>query len=90
MGSDIVTSLVQGAIICSATWVLWKFFRQWVVKSPLDNIPGPERTTFLQGNLTALFDRHGWQFHHELATRFPGVAKYYGPFGVCALRTFVR
>ena len=49
MSSDIVTSLVQGVIICSATWVLWKFFRQWVVKSPLDNIPGPPPKSFLYG-----------------------------------------
>ncbi|KAI0329087.1 cytochrome P450 [Cubamyces sp. BRFM 1775] len=88
MGSDIVTSLVQGAIICSATWVLWKFFRQWVVKSPLDNIPGPPSTSFLYGHLRDLLRLDCWEIHNHLVENYPGIAKLRGPWGSRMLYVF--
>lgn len=30
-------------------WCLWKVFQGYVLKSPLDNIPGPGRTSFWTG-----------------------------------------
>ena len=41
--------LLQAFVICAVSWVLWKYFRQVVVKSPLDNIPGPPSQSFLYG-----------------------------------------
>ena len=41
--------LAQAAAICAVSWFLWKYFRQIVIKSPLDNIPGPPPGSFLYG-----------------------------------------
>lgn len=43
------TQLVQAAVICGITWMLWRFCRQWVVKSSLDNIPGPSSNSWVYG-----------------------------------------
>ncbi|KAI0661554.1 cytochrome P450 [Cubamyces menziesii] len=88
MSNDIVTSLVQGVIICSATWVLWKFFRQWVVKSPLDNIPGPPSKSFLYGHLRDLLRLDYWEIHNHLGENYPGIAKLRGPWGSRMLYVF--
>ena len=42
-------TILQSAIICSSCWFLWKYLRQIVVKSPLDNIPGPPSDSFFYG-----------------------------------------
>ena len=41
--------LLQAVLICTSTWFLWKFFRQTVVKSNLDNIAGPPSPSFWYG-----------------------------------------
>ncbi|KAI0698621.1 cytochrome P450 [Cytidiella melzeri] len=73
------------AFTAAVLWILWQLFGNYISKSPLDNIPGPQRTAFLQGNLGDLFDRHGWNFHDRIATEFPAVARYHGPFGTRGL-----
>ncbi|KAI0718774.1 cytochrome P450 [Cerioporus squamosus] len=83
-----ISLLLQGAVICSASWLLWKYFRQLVVKSPLDNIPGPPPQSFLYGNLTQLLDRNGWGFLSYLTDSYPGIAKLYGPLGRRMLYVF--
>ena len=40
---------LQAVLICGATWVLWKVLRQFVVKSALDNLPGPARNSYFFG-----------------------------------------
>ena len=56
--------LLQAVLICTSTWFLWKFFRQSVVKSNLDNIPGPASPSFWYGayrgdvSLSSLRDAH--------------------------------
>ena len=47
--TTMISLLLQGTVICSVSWLLWKYFRQLVVKSPLDNIPGPPSHSFLYG-----------------------------------------
>ena len=47
--TTMISLLLQGTVICSVSWLLWKYFRQLVVKSPLDNIPGPSSHSFLYG-----------------------------------------
>lgn len=48
--SDMIVSLLQGAVICSVLWFLWRLSRQIVVKSPLDNVPGLPSPSFLYGS----------------------------------------
>ncbi|KAI0716897.1 cytochrome P450 [Earliella scabrosa] len=74
--------LLQGLAVCVALWILWKYFRQIVVKSPLDNIPGPPTGSLLYGNLRQILDKNGWDFIQHLTDAYPGVARLSGPLGV--------
>ncbi|EIW61094.1 cytochrome P450 [Trametes versicolor FP-101664 SS1] len=79
--------LAQATVICSLCWIFWKFFRQVVVKSPLDNIPGPPRESF-PGNLRQILDRHAWPVYEHLTEAYPGIAKLAGPLGTRMLYVF--
>ena len=37
------------ALAVAAGLTLWKLLRGYITKSPLDNIPGPQRTSFWRG-----------------------------------------
>ncbi|KAI0347504.1 cytochrome P450 [Trametopsis cervina] len=78
-------SILLPALLCGATWILWRFFRPYAAKSPLDNLPGPARTSFLRGNLGDLFNRHGWDFHDRIAAEYAAVTRYHGMFGTRGL-----
>ncbi|KAM5533780.1 hypothetical protein V8D89_012555 [Ganoderma adspersum] len=82
-----IASLLQGAVICSVTWFLWKYFRQVFVKSPLDNLPGPPAESFLYGNLRQVLDKNGWGFLKSLES-YDGVVKLHGPLGHRMLYVF--
>ncbi len=41
--------LLQASVLLIAAGVLWKYLKQLVLKSPLDNIPGPPFNSFLYG-----------------------------------------
>ncbi|PIL26721.1 cytochrome P450 [Ganoderma sinense ZZ0214-1] len=73
--------LLQAVLICTSTWFLWKFFRQSVVRSNLDNIPGPPSPSFWYGHVQKLRDKQGWAFHQEMADKYPAVARLAGPMG---------
>lgn len=86
------------AFICTLSWVLWKTLRNFVVKSSLDNIPGPPSTSMWKGvtvftcswseywislgNLGQLFSRDGWHFHDEIGEKYGAVVKITGLFNV--------
>ena len=46
---------VQWALAGLALTLLWKLLRKYVVKSPLDLIPGPPSESWLLGNLNQIF-----------------------------------
>ncbi|KIP02196.1 hypothetical protein PHLGIDRAFT_20511 [Phlebiopsis gigantea 11061_1 CR5-6] len=66
----------------------WKLFCEYFTKSPLDNIPGPERTSFWRGNQGDLFNRHAWGFHDRLREKYGPVTKFHGPLGTRGLYVF--
>ncbi|KAJ3479659.1 hypothetical protein NLI96_g8906 [Meripilus lineatus] len=72
---------LQFALLGCLVWVLWRVFRQYVVPSPLDVLPGPAPTSFWKGSLGRLFSRHGWDFQNELEDHYDGVAKVTGMLG---------
>ncbi|KAI0754283.1 cytochrome P450 [Daedaleopsis nitida] len=82
--------LLQGVAISLATWLLWKYFRQIVVKSPLDNVPGPAicNESYLYGHLQHLVDSNGWDFIHNLTESYNGIVKLQGPLGHRMLYVF--
>ncbi|KAG5653381.1 hypothetical protein H0H81_000768 [Sphagnurus paluster] len=72
---------VQTALVLSALWTSWQFIRRFVVKTDLDNIPGPPSTSFLTGNFGQLFNINGWEFHREIGEKFGNVILLKGLFG---------
>ena len=49
------TSLVQLFVLSFVLRVLWKYFRQVFLRSPLDNLPGPPPEAFLSGKQLVAF-----------------------------------
>ena len=41
--------LAKGVVLYGAFWVLWRIFRQFIVRSPLENIPGPTSKDWWKG-----------------------------------------
>ena len=93
-------SLASLILLVGAVGFLWRMFRFYITKSPLDNIAGPSSSSLLKGELImysivrltnipyvvgdipALFDRHGWDYHDSVAQRYGQVSRYHAPFGV--------
>ena len=44
-----MSSLTEGAVLLGVLWILWRMLRPYVVKSSLENVPGPLSAPFLQG-----------------------------------------
>ena len=44
-----MSSLTSLSLVALTGWVLWKMVYRYFVGSPLDNIPGPEVASWLQG-----------------------------------------
>jgi hypothetical protein len=41
--------IFRASLLCTFSWVLWKVVTQFVVKHPLDEIPGPPPQSYLWG-----------------------------------------
>ncbi|KAL1756817.1 cytochrome P450 [Schizophyllum commune] len=48
---------------------VWRLLQRFVVRTPLDNIPGPAPASFMTGNFKQLFSVDGWAFHERLASQ---------------------
>ncbi|KAI0666644.1 cytochrome P450 [Trametes maxima] len=83
-----VSPLLQALAVCTTTWLLWKAIRRFVVKTDIDNIPGPESPSFLYGHLDQLYDLQGWAFHRGLGEKFGPVVRLRGKFGQDILYTY--
>jgi hypothetical protein len=42
-------SIVLMAALSTAVWLLWRLVRRYVLSSPLDNVPGPRRSSLITG-----------------------------------------
>ncbi|EKM49764.1 uncharacterized protein PHACADRAFT_265422 [Phanerochaete carnosa HHB-10118-sp] len=76
-----MTSPLQFTLLAALAWTLWRLCRNFLVRSPLDNIPGPQRSSFWTGNIKNLFNRHGWDFHDTISQQYGPVSKVYTAFG---------
>ncbi|EKM49766.1 uncharacterized protein PHACADRAFT_214286 [Phanerochaete carnosa HHB-10118-sp] len=83
-----MTSSMQLGLLVALLWAVWKLFRNLIVRSPLDNIPGPEEATFWTGHVKALFNRHGWDFHDRIVQQYGPVSKVYTAFGTPGLYVY--
>ncbi|TBU21584.1 cytochrome P450 [Dichomitus squalens] len=82
------SQVLQAAVTCVVCWVLWKYFRQFFVRSPLDNIPGPPSGSWPYGNLKQILNKNGWDFIQHLTDSYPGIVKLHGPLGHRMLYVF--
>ncbi|KAI0635838.1 cytochrome P450 [Trametes polyzona] len=60
---------------------LWWLFRDYVLPSPLDNIPGPASTSIIAGNMSEMFTRNNWAFMQKLRDTYGPVTKINGFLG---------
>ncbi|OBZ67710.1 hypothetical protein A0H81_12280 [Grifola frondosa] len=92
-------NLTAGSLLCRAlskrhafpayTPIFRQLFRPVLVRSPLDNVPGPPSPSWLAGNLGQLSRRHeGWTFLRELSENYGPVMKLNGLFGERFLYVF--
>ncbi|TRM69698.1 cytochrome P450 [Schizophyllum amplum] len=60
---------------------VWLLFSRFVLRSPLDNIPGPPRESLLTGNFRQIFNPNAWAFHDSLAVQYGPVVRMTGLLG---------
>ncbi|KAI5892439.1 cytochrome P450 [Schizophyllum commune H4-8] len=61
--------------------LFWRFVNRFVLRTPLDNIPGPASPSVLTGNFQQLYSVSGWEFHAKLAREYGSVVRLTGPLG---------
>ncbi|EIW54990.1 cytochrome P450 [Trametes versicolor FP-101664 SS1] len=84
-----VQTLLQGLFVCATTWLLWKAFRKFVVKSDLDNLPGPPSPSFMYGHVRELYNKQtGFKYHRSLGEKYGPVVRLRGRFGSNLVYTF--
>ncbi|KAJ3534433.1 hypothetical protein NM688_g7137 [Phlebia brevispora] len=76
---------IDAIVLVVAVWLLWKLLGKMLARSPLDNIPGPPSSSFLQGNMREYMDRQGWDFQDQMAEKYGSVVKLHDILGGRAL-----
>ncbi|KAL1658452.1 cytochrome P450 [Schizophyllum commune] len=61
--------------------VLWRVLSRYLLRSPLDNIPGPPPESMLSGNFRQMFSPTAWAFHDKLANEYGSVVRTTGLLG---------
>ncbi|PIL27477.1 cytochrome P450 [Ganoderma sinense ZZ0214-1] len=75
-------SVLQVAVATVIGYISWYLLKPCVVRSPLDNVPGPPRQSWLYGNLTQFLTQACWDFRDELVRKYPGrVIRLHGVLG---------
>ncbi|EIW54929.1 cytochrome P450 [Trametes versicolor FP-101664 SS1] len=80
--------LVQAFVLGGVGWLLWKLLRPYVVRSTLDNLPGPSSQSFFYGNLKQIYNKQDWDFHRSLGDLYGPVSKLHGKLGQKILYVF--
>ncbi|KAL1743130.1 cytochrome P450 [Schizophyllum fasciatum] len=60
---------------------VWRVVSRFVLRSPLDDIPGPPSKSLVFGNFRQLFSPDAWAFHEQLARDYGSVVRTTGLFG---------
>ncbi|KAI0651713.1 cytochrome P450 [Trametes meyenii] len=69
-------------------YVVWRVLRNYVIPSPLDNLPGPPSKSLLMGSALELMHRNNWRFLSNIVSTYGPVAKLHGPFGAKFLHVY--
>jgi len=65
----------RGIILYAILHCFWPILRRLVVKTDLDNVPGPASQSFLKGSLLEVLNINAWDFHKELGQKYNAVAR---------------
>ncbi|OSD02143.1 cytochrome P450 [Trametes coccinea BRFM310] len=73
--------LYQFVVYGLTLYLAWRMLRRFVSRSPLDNIPGPESSSYLTGNLAAIFDRReAWTHQRAIVEQYGRLCTIHGMF----------
>ncbi|KAI0768611.1 cytochrome P450 [Trametes elegans] len=67
-------TLPQAALAVVAVYIVWTFARRFVVKTTLDNIPGPPSNSFIFGSIAQYMGRHCFAWRDMLMQNYGRVA----------------
>nr|VWP02043.1 DNA repair protein Rad7 [Ganoderma boninense] len=69
-------------------YILWRVFRNYFIRSPFDNIPGPPSSSWLAGNVLKLLDHDAWAYTDDLIQTYGPVAKLHSFLGARWLHVY--
>ncbi|KAI0717428.1 cytochrome P450 [Cerioporus squamosus] len=77
----LLATLPQAALAGVALLLSWVVLRPFLIRSSLDNLPGPPSGSWFSGHLKQYLSRHCWDFREELVRKYPRVSVLHGLFG---------
>ncbi|KAH9890430.1 cytochrome P450 [Cubamyces lactineus] len=81
-------SAAAAACVAILSFVLWLIFRDYVTRSPLDNVPGPPSSSFILGNIPELIGRQSWKQWQVYVDTYGPVFKLHGMLGSRMLHVY--
>ncbi|KAH8115673.1 cytochrome P450, partial [Phellopilus nigrolimitatus] len=69
-------SAAQLLAVVLGTYGLWRILKFLFVKTPLSNVPGPSKVSWLKaGNFNEVYNSNGWEFHRKLYEDYGGAVR---------------
>ncbi|KAF9448716.1 cytochrome P450 [Macrolepiota fuliginosa MF-IS2] len=84
----VLSAFLRAFALYLVSWLVWKLFRKFLVRSSLDFLPGPPPSSLLFGNIPELYHSEGWDFHKQILERYGNTIRIRGAFGERLLLTF--
>ncbi|PIL30684.1 cytochrome P450 [Ganoderma sinense ZZ0214-1] len=85
--SDLTQSLfIAGAL--ATLFLVWRLVSPYILRTTVDNIPGPQSASFFSGNMRQLFTRDNKEFITNYVDTYGPVSKLHGFFGARMIHTF--
>nr|VWO95436.1 Isochorismate synthase/isochorismate-pyruvate lyase MbtI (EC (Salicylate synthase) (EC (Salicylate synthetase) (YbtS protein) (Yersiniabactin biosynthesis salicylate synthase YbtS) [Ganoderma boninense] len=76
------------AVVLAIVLPLWRLLSPYILRTTVDNIPGPQSVSFFSGNVSQLFARDNKEFITNLIDTYGPVSKLHGFFGSRMVHTF--
>ncbi|KAI5889790.1 cytochrome P450 [Schizophyllum commune H4-8] len=76
-----LTNALFAVVALAVGRVLWRVLSRYLLRSSLDNIPGPPPESILSGNFRQMFSPTAWAFHDKLANEYGPVVRTTGLLG---------
>ncbi|KAI0737376.1 cytochrome P450 [Daedaleopsis nitida] len=83
-----MSPLANYAFVAGVWYIVWQLVRNYFVRSPLDNVPGPPPVSLIQGSLPEITGQGHWAFVDHLRKTYGPVAKIHSYFGARWLHVY--